>query len=67
MGSTGTAGSRAHPDAEAGEAGEQSYSGTPTAEPLKRSSSHRFFHSTTTAVRQVFQVRHRCNSAPNLY
>ena len=51
------AGSRALPDAEAGEAGELSFSGSPTAEPLKRSCSHRFFQSTTTAVRQAFQVR----------
>ena len=57
-----TAGSRAFPDAEAGEAGEQSFSGTPTAEPLKRNCSHSFFQSTTTAVRQAFQVRRLCKS-----
>ena len=61
------AGSRALPDAEAGEAGEQSFSGSPTAEPLnKSSSSHKFFQSTTTAVRQAFQVRRMCKGGPNL-
>ena len=64
-GSMSTVGSRAFPDAEAGEAGEQSFSGTPTAEPLRRNGSHRFFQSTTTAVRQAFQVRRPCKSLFN--
>ena len=51
LGRTGTVGR----DAEAGEA-EQGFSGSPTAEPLNRSPSYRFFQSTTTAVRQAFQV-----------